>query len=311
MWFKNLRVYRLTKPFTLSVDELDEALAQKIFQPCGKQDLQSYGWVPPLGRHGKSLVHATNGYLMVCAKRQEKILPGGVVREQLEEKVAAISQAEGRNVARAEKQNLKEEIIFSLLPRALTRSQLQYAYIAPQENWVVVNASSAKRAEELLGALRDVVGSLPVIPFATKQIPSQTMTSWLAKSEPPTGFTLGDECELEAPRDDGRIIRCKKQDLTAEEMLNHLKTDMVVRKLAISWEDAVECVLDHELAIRRLKFSERILDQAGDRNPETAAEEFDVDFAIMAMELRGFLEALQGAFGGLDTKARAISLADD
>lgn len=311
MWFKNLRVYRLTKPFSLSVDELDEALAQKVFQPCGKQDLHSYGWVPPLGRHGKSLVHATNGYLMVCAKRQEKILPGGVVREQLEEKIAAISQAEGRNIGRAEKQNLKEEIIFSLLPRALTRSQLQYAYIAPQENWVVINASSAKRAEELLGALRDVVGSLPVIPFATKQIPSQTMTSWLAKSEPPTGFTLGDECELEAPKDDGRVIRCKKQDLTAEEMLNHLKTDMVVRKLAISWQDAVECVLDHELAVRRLKFSERILDQAGDRNPETAAEEFDVDFAIMAMELRGFLEALQGAFGGLDTKARAISLADD
>jgi recombination associated protein RdgC len=311
MWFKNLRVYRLTKPFSLSADELDEALAQKVFQPCGKQDLQSYGWVPPLGRHGKSLVHATNGYLMVCAKRQEKILPGGVVREQLEEKVAEISQAEGRNVGRAEKQNLKEEIIFSLLPRALTRSQLQYAYIAPQENWVVVNASSAKRAEELLGALREVVGSLPVIPFATKQIPSQTMTSWLAKSEPPTGFTLGDECELEAPRDDGRVIRCKKQDLTAEEMLNHLKTDMVVRKLAVSWQDAVECVLDHELAIRRLKFSERILDQAGDRQPETAAEEFDVDFAIMAMELRGFLEALQHAFGGLDTKARPISLADD
>lgn len=311
MWFKNLRVYRLTKPFSLSADELDEALAQKVFQPCGKQDLQSYGWVPPLGRHGKSLVHATNGYLMVCAKRQEKILPGGVVREQLEEKIAAISQAEGRNIGRAEKQNLKEEIIFSLLPRALTRSQLQYAYIAPQENWVVVNASSAKRAEELLGALRDVVGSLPVIPFATKQIPSQTMTSWLAKSEPPAGFTLGDECELEAPRDDGRVIRCKKQDLTAEEMLNHLKTDMVVRKLAISWQDAVECVLDHELAVRRLKFSERILDQAGDRQPETAAEEFDVDFAIMAMELRGFLEALQQAFGGLDTKARAISLADD
>jgi recombination associated protein RdgC len=311
MWFKNLRVYRLTKPFTLSAEELDEALAQKVFQPCGKQDLQSYGWVAPLGRNGQSLVHATNGYLMVCAKRQEKILPGGVVREELEEKVAAISQAEGRSVARAEKQNLKEEIIFSLLPRALTRSQLQYAYIAPQENWVVVNASSAKRAEELLGALREVVGSLPVIPFATKQIPSQTMTSWLASSDLPAGFTLGDECELEAPRDDGRVIRCKKQDLTAEEMLNHLKTDMVVRKLALGWQDAVECVLDHELAIRRLKFSERILDQAGDRQPETAAEEFDVDFAIMAMELRGFLEALQQAFGGLDTKARAISLADD
>ena len=311
MWFKNLRVYRLTKPFTLTPDELSAALEEKAFQPCGKQDLMCYGWVPPLGRHGKEYVHTTNGYMMVCAKRQEKILPGAVVNEELEEKLIAISQQEGRNIGRTEKQNLKEEIIFSLLPRALTRSQLQFAYIAPQENWVVINAGSAKRAEELLGALRDAVGSLPVIPFATKQIPSQTMTHWLATSELPDGFVLGEECELEAPKDDGRIIRCKKQDLTAEEMLNHLKTEMVVRKLAISWQDAVECILDHELAVKRLKFTERILDKADDRQPESAAEEFDVDFALMTMELRGFLEALQTAFGGLDTKARAIALNDE
>lgn len=307
MWFKNLRVYRLTKPFDLSAEQLAEALESKTFQPCGKQDLTSFGWVPPVGRHGKELVHSTNGYMMVCAKRQEKILPGAVVNEQLEEKIASISQQEGRNVSRAEKQQFKEELVFSLLPRALTRSQLQFAYIAPQENWIVVNAGSAKRAEELLGALREAVGSLPVIPFTTKQIPSQTMTHWLNSGQLPKGFVLGGECELEAPKDDGRVIRCKKQDLTAEEMLNHLKTQMVVRKLAITWEDAIECVLDQDLAVKRLKFTERILDQAGDKQPDTAAEEFDVDFAIMAMELRGFLEALQGAFGGLDTKGRALA----
>lgn len=298
MWFKNLRVYRLTKPFELSAEQLDEALDSKPFQPCGKQDLASFGWVPPLGRHGKMLVHSTNGYMMICAKRQEKILPGAVVNEQLEEKLLAISQQEGRNISRAEKQQIKEELIFSLLPRALTRSQLQFAYIAPQENWIVVNTGSAKRAEELLGALRDAVGSLPVIPFATRQIPTQTMTHWLNSGEIPQGFVLGGECELEAPKDDGRVIRCKKQDLTAEEMLNHLKTQMLVRKLAITWEDAIECVLDQDLAVKRLKFTERILDQAGEKQPDTAAEAFDVDFAIMTMELSRFLPALQEAFGG-------------
>lgn len=37
----------------------------------------------------------------------------------------------------------------------------------------------------------------------------------------------------------------------------------------------------------------------------------DVDFAIMTMELRSFLDALQKVFGGIDTRAKAISLADD
>lgn len=302
MWFKNLRVYRLTKPFELSAQALAEALSEKPFQPCGKQDTLQYGWVPPLGRHGKEFVHTTNGYIMVCAKKQEKILPAGVINEHLEEKVAQISEDEGRAVGRSERQNLKEEIMFSLLPLALTRSQLQFAYIAPAENWIVINAASAKKAEDLLSALRDVVGSLPVIPLTCKNMPSQSMTTWLAASEMPEGFEFGDECELEAPKDDGRTIRCKKQDLTAEEITNHINTGMVVRKMAVSWQDNVQCIIDEELGIKRLKFSEEILDKVNERSPESTAEEFDLDFNIMTMELRGFLEALQGAFGGINLK---------
>lgn len=302
MWFKNLRVYRLTKPFELSAQALADALSTKPFQPCGKQDVLQYGWVPPLGRHGNELVHTTNGYIMVCAKKQEKILPAAVINEHLEEKVAQISQDEGRAVGRSERQNLKEEIMFSLLPLALTRSQLQYAYIAPKENWIVVNAASAKKAEDLLSALRDVIGSLPVIPLTCKNMPSQSMTTWLSASELPEGFEFGDECELEAPKDEGRTIRCKKQDLTAEEITNHINTGMVVRKMALSWQDNVQCIVDQELGIKRLKFSEEILDKVNERSPESAAEEFDLDFNIMTMELRGFLEALQGAFGGVNLK---------
>lgn len=299
MWFKNLRVYRLTKAFDYSPEALSEALAEKEFQPCGKQDVQQYGWVPPLGRHGSSLTHATNGYIMVCAKKQEKILPAAVINEHLEEKVAEIQNSEQRSVSRAEKQNLKEEITFSLLPRALSKSSLNFAYIAPKEQWIVINASSASKAEELLSALRDAVGSLPVIPLSAKLVPSQEMTRWLKDGETPEGFSFGGECELEAPKDEGRVIRCKNQDLQAEEFLNHLETEMIVRKLAVHWQDSLECVLDHELSVKRLKFSEDVIEKADERSPESAAEAFDCEFAIMTLELSGFLKALPAAFGGL------------
>ena len=55
MWFKNLQVYRFTKPFDMTPEELSEALQTKEFQPCGSQDLSRYGWVPPLGHHGTDL----------------------------------------------------------------------------------------------------------------------------------------------------------------------------------------------------------------------------------------------------------------
>lgn len=299
MWFKNLRLYRLTEQWTLTPEELNSALGENSFNPCGSLDLLRYGWVPPLGRHSDQFVHATNGYIMICAKKQEKILPAAVVNEQLEEKAVAISEAESRNVSRKERQTLKDEIIFSLLPKAFTKSSLDFAYIAPQENLIVVNASSAKRAEDLLSALREALGSLRAIPVAPKNIPTQTMTHWLRDGQLPHDFQLGEECELQAGKD-GRVIRCKNQDLHADEIRSHLDSGMFVNKVAISWKEAIHCILDDQLAVKRLKFEDKIQEQANDRNPDSKAEQFDADFAIMTLELKGFIAALLDAFGGED-----------
>lgn len=297
MWFKNLRLYRFTETFTSTPEALGSALAEYSFQPCGSLDLARYGWVPPLGRHGSENVHVANGYIMICAKRQEKILPAAVVNETLEQKVVELGENEGRHVGRKERQTLKDEVIFSLLPKAFTKSSLDYAYIAPREGLLVVNSASAKRAEDLLSALREALGSLRVIPISPQHTPTQIMTHWVKTAELPTDFELGDECELQAGKD-GRVIRCKNQDLTANEVRNHIDAGMFVNRLALTWKDAIHCVIDDQLAVKRLKFEDTIQDKAEERNPESAAEQFDVDFAVMTVELSAFIAALLAAFGG-------------
>ena len=114
MWFKNLRAYRLTNPFDLSPEQLGEQLEAHAFQPCAKSQALSLGWVPPVGGESTELVHAAAGRLLVKLKREEKLLPSTVVREQLEEKVALIEEQEGRKVYRKERLNLKDEIIQDL-----------------------------------------------------------------------------------------------------------------------------------------------------------------------------------------------------
>lgn len=297
MWFKNLRIYRMTKPFSHTAEQLDELLREHSFKPCAGQDLVRIGWVPPLGEEGRPFVHVAGDFVMLCTKRQERLLPSSVVNEQLQEKIEEIRIEEDRKVGRRERQDLKDEITFSLLPKAFTRSQLDYAYIDLKEDLIVVNSASAKRAEEMLNLLRDSLGSLPVVPLSAPQPPSQTMTSWVKQGELPDGFALGDECELEAPRDEGRTIRCKKQELTATEMLSHLDTGMHVKKLALQWQDAIQFMIDQELSVRRVKFSQELLDKADERQPESMAEAFDLDFSIMTLELRSFIRALSEAFG--------------
>lgn len=298
MWFKNLRLYRLTEQWSHTPEELNNALEAFSFNPCGSLDTLRYGFVPPLGRHGSEYIHTTNGYVMICAKKQEKILPSSVINEQLEEKALAISEAESRSVGRKERQTLKDEIIFSLLPKAFAKSSLDFAYIAPQEQLIVVNSSSAKRAEDLLSKLREALGSLRCIPITAKNLPTQVMTHWLQSGKLPNDFELGEECELQAGKD-GRVIRCKKQDLSAAEILSHINSGMFVSKLALTWKESINCIIDDQLSVKRLKFEDVISEKANDRNPESKAEQFDADFAIMAGELKQFISTLHAAFGGV------------
>lgn len=298
MWFKNLQVYRFTKPFVLSPEQLAEQLQEKPFQPCGGQDVFRYGWVPPLGHYGTDFVHANSGYIMLCAKKQEKVLPAAVVNEYLLEKVEAIQDAEGRSVGRKERSSLKDEITFDLLPRAFTRSSLQFAYIAVREGLLVVNAASSKRAEELLSHLRETIGSVPVIPVAANNTPQQVMTHWLQQGQPPAGFEFGHECELRDPSDEAGVIRCKHQQLTSAEITNHIKTGMYVSKLGLCWNGGVEFMVDDQLAVKRLNFSELLEDKGGQLDAEDAAAQFDVDFTIMTQELSKLHKALIDVFGG-------------
>lgn len=297
MWFKNLRLYRLSDDFTISPEELNNKLEAFCFNPCGNLDPLRYGFEPPLGRDSTEYVHVTNGYIMVCAKKQEKILPSGVIKEHLEEKISAIREAEGRPVGRKERDTMKDEIIFSLLPKAFTKSSLDYAYIAPQEKLIVVNASSAKRAEDLISKLREALGTLRCVPLTLKHQPIQIMTHWLTQGFASDGFAFGEEAELQATKD-GRVVRVKKLDLTSHELKNHLESGMHASKLALIWNESISFILDDQLGIKRLKFDDVISEQANERNPESRAEQFDADFAIMAMELKKFIDALLHAFGG-------------
>jgi len=304
MWFRNARVFRFTKPFDISAEALEEKLQADAFKPCGPQETNRQGWVPPLGKHGDQLVHSANGYHLIALRKEEKILPGPVVKEAVEERAEAIELEQGRKVRRKEKDELKEQVMLEMLPQAFSRNRRCFAYLAPKDGVLVVDAGSAKQAEDLASTLRKSLGSLPVRPPAVEQSPAFTFTGWLNESiDLPGTVVLGSECELKDPSEDGGVVRCKGLDLKADEIRNHLETGMQVTKLALTWDDNVSFVLDEELGIRRLKFGETLQDQLDDVDADDALAKFDAAFTIMTLELSRLIPGLLEALGGEDRSA--------
>ncbi|MCX7066671.1 MAG: recombination-associated protein RdgC [Methylococcales bacterium] len=297
MWFKNLSIFRLTEAFTLTAEELEEKLAVLTFRPCGSHEDFTLGWVSPIGK-AAPLVHSANGFMMICTKKEERVLPASVLNEMMQEKIEETEEAEGRKLSKKERTAIKDELIFELLPRAFTFSRKLYAYIDVKGGFLVVDSGSSKSAEDLLSLLRKCLGSLPAVPLNTVEKPIATMTEWLISQQTPKDVTVEDECELRAPEEAGGVIRCKRHDLSLPEIKNHLDIGKQVIKLALNWDDRLSFILDENLSVKRLKFLDLIQDQVTETNTDDEAARFDVDFSIMSLELANFIPRLLDIFGG-------------
>lgn len=299
MWFRNLLVYRLTQEVPFDAQALESALAAKPARACASQELATYGFVAPFGKGADApLVHASEGFLLVAARKEERILPGSVVRDALQEKIDEIENEQMRKVYKKEREQLKDEIVQAFLPRAFIRKSVTRAAIAPSLGLILVDSASPKRAEDLLSTLREAIGSLPVRPLSVKMSPTATLTTWVQTQEASEGFYVLDECELRDTHEDGGVVRCKRQDLTSDEIQQHLGAGKQVTQLSLAWQDKLSFVLDDKLVIKRLRFEDLLQEQAMEDAGDDALSQQDASFTLMMLTFAEFLPALIEALGG-------------
>ena len=296
MWFKNLYFFAFTKPFKWTEQELEAHLSEHLFTPCGSTELSHFGWVNALGKHGETTVHGGSGNFLLCARKEEKILPAPVIKDMLEAKITQLENEQSRSATKKEKEQFKEDIIFELLPRAFSRFSDTQAFISPENNTIVINTSSRGKAEDFLALLRKALGTLPVTSFTPDTAPDETMTDWLTEHNLGGQFQLGMEAEFNALGDDGAVVRVKNQDLGSDEIKSHLDADKYVVKLALEWDESLSFILCDDLAVKRLKFFDVIQDQNEDIDSDDVVARLDADFILMAGELNRFITALLAEF---------------
>jgi recombination associated protein RdgC len=298
MWFRNLQFYRFSSPSKLTATKLEEKLAQRAFMHCGKMDPMSRGWYSPLGEPEGSLVRAVKGCFMFALRTEEKLLPASVIRQIAGDRIAEVEEQQGHRLGSKRRREIREQVTDELLPRAFSKLRSTYAYIDTNQGWLIVDAGTPKKGEEvtelLLKCLDDIQLGLPRVQAS----PSVLMTEWVQSGEAPGGFTIDTECELVEPTDAGATVRCTRQNLETDEVRSHLKAGKRVTKLGMTWNDRISFQLTEQLQIKRLGFLDMLQEEAANAGADSGEEQFDADFAIMSAELARFVPAVLEALGG-------------
>lgn len=295
MWFKNLFVYRLPASFNITAPALQEKLARKTLQPCSGLEKQSRGWVSVQG--DERLVHVLQGQMLIAMGVEQKLLPAAVVNQFAKERIADIEAQQGFKLGRKQVKELKEQLTEELLPRAFVQRRTTHVWMDTAHGWLVVDAASAAKADEVLELLAKTLEELPLQLLHTELSPVAAMTDWLAGEEAPGGFSIDRELELRATGEGKATVRYANHALEGDEIRRHIAAGKRATRLGMTWNDRISFVLTEQLQIKRVAFLDVIKEESATLADHADAV-FDVEFTLMTGELAKLLKDLLNALGG-------------
>lgn len=295
MWFKNLQVYRLPAPWAITAAQLEADLAPHAFQPCNSLDMQTQGWVSP--RENGELVYSLNKQILLLLGTEKKLLPTTVINQVTKIKAAEIEEQQGFKPGRKQMKELKEDVTDELLPRAFSIWRQTWVWIDPVNGWLVVDAGSPAKADEVIKLLIKSIDKLPMEALHVAQSPVAAMTEWLTADEAPGGFTVDQDTELRSSNEGKATVRYVRHTLEAEDVRRHIASGKQCTRLAMTWADRISFVLTESLTIKRVAPLD-VIKESADVTAQNDDERFDSDVMLMTGELSKMLGDLVAALGG-------------
>ena len=288
-------VYRLAADWSASVAQIDEALSAARFAECGATQARAMGWVPPRGKAHGALIEAIAGQWLLQLMIETKVVPGSVVKRQVDTLAARIEQQTGRKPGKKETRELKDQALLDLLPMAFTKQASLQVWMAPAERLLVIDAGSASRAEEVLTAMIAVLPGLSAQLINTAQSPAAAMADWLVAGEAPANFTIDRDCELKAADGEKPVVRYARHALDIDEIRAHIQAGKQPTRLALTWRDRVSFTLTEGLQLKKIVFLDGVFEGQAKQQGD---EGFDADAAIATGELAPMIDDLIDALGG-------------
>lgn len=287
MWPKTLQLFQLKDTANIDFAVIEQALPEHPLREVGAQDAFTFGTLP-LVRNSECWSIASNDCMLIRFGKEEKNLPAAVVCEELENKVAEIELVEGRKVGRKEKSDIKEELIFTLRPKAFAKRSDMWLYIDKKAELLVLNTTNASMTEQSFKLLQTMLGSFAMVPLQVQLSPARVMTDWLMKNDVPASLETGDNCVIKDTASASTKATFNSFEPLSEDVTRHLEQGMQVKSLALRYTDKLSFVLNDDLTLKSVKWDDTLKEAAFNDSQGGAMSDLDANFALMSLTVREF-----------------------
>ena len=289
--FKNIQFFRITPTWTADHAAAELALNSMRYVECGASQEQTIGWVAPRGEKNGPLLESIGGQWIAKFMIETKMIPGAVVREEVEKRLIEIESQTGRKPGKKEKKEINEDVRNTLLPKAFPKKSAAAVWIDPTAKLLVIEANTQTRADEIVTALVKVLEGFAVTAIETQQTAATSMSQWLDTQELPAGFTADRDCVLKSSDESKATVKYAKHPLDIDEIRAHIASGKIPTQLAMTWDSRVSFMLTDSGNIKKIDILDVVTNDKGDSG-------FDADVAIETGELSKLIPELINALGG-------------
>jgi recombination associated protein RdgC len=163
-----------------SAAALREHFAADVFVECLSMQAVSIGFVPR--EDFGDLVEVFPDGLAFTIRIDQKILPGSVVKSEVNKVAKQREAATGRKPGKKERAEIKEEVTFKFLEHALVRTTLVTCYHHTPLNYLIVPMTNKVLAGKIISLLVNSVGSVKTTTINVADVKgglTTRLTEWL------------------------------------------------------------------------------------------------------------------------------------
>ncbi|MBR6876722.1 MAG: recombination-associated protein RdgC, partial [Neisseriaceae bacterium] len=154
---------------------------------------------------------------------------------------------------------------FKSIPQSVTATELDIG-----DRFFRIKEDIAPASVERMAELRDVIsGEVDFVKEFEDDDPAATAATallgrngrWMYRRSDGGSFELDDEVELKGQGDVVSVVKMSKQDLTAEEVAQHLQSGKYVTQMGLVWRDRISFILTEDFALKRIRFLDILQDE--------------------------------------------------